>query len=200
MGVGDRHSRRTSKSKELLPAIRSIRQSYIVDDRELDDPFSAWDEDDAGARKPSPAMQLAHAAAAHAAPTRLERKPAAGGVDPFSKTVPVLVDPVAMRDIVLSRVRTLDGPRTARAEAARASTPGELEPATSTRPTERMPPSRLPAALAEDRPEPRDTSPTRPTRATRTTRTTRTTRKDLPPLSRRGARQPIARDEPFRKK
>jgi hypothetical protein len=192
MGVGDRHSRRTSKSKDLLPAIRSLRRSYIVDDRELDDPFSAWDDDDAGARKPAPAAQRAHAAAAPGAPTRLERKPAAG-VDPFSKTVPVLVDPVAMRDIVLSRVRTLDEPRTARvlAQIARAPTPGELEPATSTRPTEQMPPSKLPPALVEarrDPPGPRDA------------RDTRATRQELPRLGRRGSRRPIARDEPFRKK
>ena len=66
-------------------------------DGELDDPFTAWDVDDEGAR---------HAGRR----TKILRKPL------------VLPDPVAMRSIVLSRSRTLEDPLTTRmlAELSRA--------------------------------------------------------------------------------
>lgn len=128
MGIGDRHSKRNAATKVPAPA-STVQRPYVVDDRELDDAFSAWDEDDALARKPerrSEAPQLAHATSSALAPTRVERKPAAVGpaaVGPVSpaKVIDALVDPVAMRDIVISRARTLDDPLTTRvlAEIAR---------------------------------------------------------------------------------
>jgi hypothetical protein len=140
MGVGDRHSKRAALEKQR--ASSAIQRSYVVDDRELDDPFSAWDDDDAGAHKPS----LAHAASSVSARTRVERKPAAE-VAPAERapepppvlasgsarrTIPLdaLVDPVAMRDIVISRARTLDDPLTTRvlAEIARNDANGEVTP------------------------------------------------------------------------
>jgi hypothetical protein len=151
MGVGDRHSKRVAAEKAKTPS--PIQRVYAVDDRELDDAFSAWDEDDAGARKPGPAQM---AAASSTARTRVERKagpvslaaaaaqpaataaqPAAAAAQPAataaqlaagspgapSRPAPdrALVDPVAMRDIVISRARTVDDPLTTRvlAEIAR---------------------------------------------------------------------------------
>ena len=121
MGIGDRHSKRTAATK--IPTIKMAVQSHTVDDRELDDPFSAWDDDDALARKPelrTEAPPLAQATSSSLAQTRIERKPAIGTA-PSVKVGDALVDPVAMRDIVISRARTLDDPLTTRvlAEIAR---------------------------------------------------------------------------------
>src|SRR4051812_15319191 len=126
MGVGDRHSKRTDKPKAPI----AIQRSHVIDDRELDDPFSAWDDDDAGAHRSSPAPQPPQVTSG--AQTRVERKPVAGMasavrraialpvfadgssrrttplVDPvIDPLVDPLVDPVAMRDISISRARTL---------------------------------------------------------------------------------------------
>jgi hypothetical protein len=140
MGVGDRHSKRTDKPRAEGPASRAAPPAIPVDDRELDDAFSAWDDDDAGAHQPSPAPLPVMAAQ-----TRIERKVAAKAAIPdpgpaSSASVPPvfakgssrrpapldepLVDPVAMQDIVISRARTLHDPLTTRvlAELARKKT------------------------------------------------------------------------------
>jgi hypothetical protein len=128
MGIGDRHSKRNAATK--IPTVRSAAlRPYELDDGELDDAFSAWDEDDALARKPDPASEvprLAQATSSSLAQTRVERKPAVG-TSPSVKMADALVDPVAMRDIVISRARTLDDPLTTRvlAEIARSEAPGE---------------------------------------------------------------------------
>jgi hypothetical protein len=236
MGVGDRHSRRTDKSRIATPAIRSIPAESSADDRELDDPFSAWDEDDAGVHRQSPDSQLAAAAQ-----TRMERRPskAAAATPPASTDAapPVLVegssrrittraeplvDPVAMRDIVLSRARTLDDPLTTRmlAEVTRKRTRSNIaivppddreaapdEPSPGERPTMKLPPLRLPTAAAADaRSESRTATRSHDTLAEQALQPTppessdtRATREEIPSPNRRGARRPIARDEPFRK-
>ena len=176
MGVGDRHSKRLDKPRAEGPASRAAPPAHPVDDRELDDPFSAWDDDDAGAHRPTPAPQPA------AVQTRNERKVAVKaaairgrGPGPASSTSapPVLaegssrqpappdeplVDPVAMRDIVISRARTLDDPLTTRvlAELARKKTSSDAaivlpaapepgEPARSDHATKKISPAKLPA-------------------------------------------------------
>ncbi|HWO24418.1 MAG TPA: hypothetical protein VNO30_36990 [Kofleriaceae bacterium] len=108
MGVGDRHSKRVAAEKAKA---ESAKQAHEAFDREIDDVFSAWDVADAGAHEPDPA-QMPDAPAV-----------ARPRVDPKTGPVPAdaLVDPVAMRDIVLSRARTVDDPLTTRvlAEIAR---------------------------------------------------------------------------------
>jgi len=214
MGVGDRHSKRTNK-----PVVRADPPAHAVDDRELDDPFSAWDDDDAGAHRPSRAAQLAAAAQ-----TRLERKPAS------QADAAPLIDPVAMQGIVISRARTLDDPLTTRvlAEVARteprssasiataaaravtreiapADPEAHEEPAPSRRrPTMRLAPSKLPAERRSESRTSEHSSDTPDARATEATspeaRDTRPTRKEIPGMNRQGAGRPIARDEPFRKR
>ncbi|HWU87583.1 MAG TPA: hypothetical protein VN253_09935 [Kofleriaceae bacterium] len=88
-----------------------------VDDHELDDAFSAWDEDDDGARQSAPAARLAQATGSTAAKTIIGHKPLAEPppsrlARPPSDPGIRLVDPVSMHDIVLSRARTIDDPLT----------------------------------------------------------------------------------------
>jgi hypothetical protein len=142
MGVGDRHSKRLDKAQ---PA-GSNQRAYVVDERELDDPFSAWDADDAGAQPPDPSSQRAQTTSSLLDQTRNERRaavapPAASSL--FSPTTPRTltppsylaagssqrptplgdshVDPDAARGVAISRVRTLDDPFTTQllAEIAR---------------------------------------------------------------------------------
>src|SRR5829696_7153218 len=124
MGVGDRHSKRAvGAGKAKDPA--SIQRSYVTDERELDDPFSAWDDDDAGAQK-LPPLHRTQATTTSVEQTRVERRGAVAltpsakralGAPPViadgssRRATPLndaLLDPVAMRDIVISRARTLD--------------------------------------------------------------------------------------------
>ncbi len=146
MGVGDRHSKRTAAGDQAKAA--SIQPPAAVDDHELDDAFSAWDDDDAGAHQPPPAVRLARVAIS-SAQTRVERPGAVGPTPPAQPAQPAratpptladgsshrptpladaLLDPVAMRDIVISRVRTLDDPLTTRvlAEIARRTTRDDI--------------------------------------------------------------------------
>jgi hypothetical protein len=210
MGVGDRHSKRVAGAGKAK-ASDSIQRSYVIDDRELDDPFSAWDDDDAGAQKPEP-LHHTQTTTTSVAQTRVERRGAVA-LTPSPKRAlappPViadgssrratplsdaLLDPVAMRDIVISRARTLDDPMTTRvlAEIAR----GE---AMNNRPTysQRAPAPDDAATIAPARRAARspDTitteSPDQPSR---------NTRDDISMPRRRTARRAIARDEPFRKK
>lgn len=142
MGVGDRHSKRLDKSK---PA-GSSQRAYVVDDRELDDPFSAWDDDDAGAQQRDPSAQAQTASPSVIDQTRNERRPQVAPSSPSALLSPntprtltpptylaagsshrptplgdVHVDPDAARSVVISRVRTLDDPFTTQllAEIAR---------------------------------------------------------------------------------
>lgn len=124
------------QERTKIPTVSApASRSYAVDDRELDDSFSAWDDDDAGAHRPvhpAPA-QLASSSSTSLAQTRIERKPLAVGTGPSRRMADALVDPVAMRDIVISRARTLDDPLTTRvlAEIARgeeSEREGESEP------------------------------------------------------------------------
>jgi hypothetical protein len=199
MGVGDRHSKRAAAEKPKQPPEQ--QPSVAIDDRELDDPFSAWDDDDAGAHKPvHPVLAESTASSAR---TRLERKPA-----PLADA---LVDPVAMRDIVISRVRTLDDPLTTRvlAEIARTEAMNDpartapLTPRTRTRDAVKMaspkflaaigtragehPPARPPDMIADEPKQP--PSPHTPEDAD-----------ELATPRRRTTRRSISREEPFRKK
>lgn len=143
MGVGDRHSKRLDKGK---PA-GSIQCAYVVDERELDDPFSAWDDDDAGAQQRDPSAQAAQATCSPLIDqTRNERRPQTAPLSPSALLSPntprtltpptylatgsshrptplgdAHVDPDAARSVVISRVRTLDDPFTTQllAEIAR---------------------------------------------------------------------------------
>lgn len=87
MGVGDRHSRRVLIDKaRFAKAVNSAAEAshepriggLSLD--ELDDAFSAWDENDAGARKPTHA-QLTQASSL-TAETRVGRKPLAARTPP----------------------------------------------------------------------------------------------------------------------
>jgi hypothetical protein len=191
MGVGDRHSKRAAADKHK--ASSPIQRSHAVDDRELDDPFSAWDDDDAGAQK----LTHAHASGSSMTRTRIDRKPAAGMAParPIPEAPPIiadgssrratlldaLVDPVAMRDIVISRARTLDDPLTTRvlAEVARKDALDEIAlPRAQTRTTASAPD---PSVAGSPR--------------------TRDTRDEISMARRRTQRRPaVARDDPFRKK
>jgi hypothetical protein len=137
-------------------AAGAIQRPAAVDDHELDDAFSAWDDDDAGAHRPPPSVRLARAAIS-SAQTRIERRGAVGPTPPAQpahatppaladgsshRSTPLadaLLDPVAMRDIVISRVRTLDDPLTTRvlAEIARRTTRNDVS--VPRRPTVRRP-------------------------------------------------------------
>jgi hypothetical protein len=203
MGVGDRHSKRATADKAKVPQPQPQPQPPLAtDERELDDAFSAWDDDDAGARKPAhPVLAQSTASSAR---TRLERKPA-----PLADA---LVDPVAMRDIVISRARTLDDPLTTRVLAEIARTVAQNEPARTapltprtrtrdavvrmappkflaaigTRAGER-PPARSPDMIADEPKQP--PSPHTPEDAD-----------ELATPPRRTTRRSISREEPFRKK
>lgn len=227
MGVGDRYSRRTDRrSRIAIPAIRSIPSAPAVDDRELDDPFSAWDDDDAGAHRP---------AQTSVAPTRIERKPAkalaASPADAVS-TPPVLaegstrratplvdplVDPVAMRDIVIARAQTLEDPLTSRvlAEIARKRTrsdvgiplPGlagadpDAGPVPGAAQADAAPqesPSTGRATVRIGLPRPPGAGPRSGTRTA--ARPPEALAGPEAPPSAPGRRRPIARDEPFRKR
>jgi hypothetical protein len=193
MGVGDRHSKRAAAEKAKAQQQPQLQQpSYAVDQRELDDAFSAWDDDDAGAHKP--AQPVLAQATASSARTRLERKPA-----PLADA---LVDPVAMRDIVISRARTLDDPLTTRvlAEIARTEAQNDLArtapltPRTRTRDAvvKIAPPKFLPAIgtrAGERPPGMRADEPKQPDDAD-----------ELATPRRRTTRRSISREEPFRKK
>ncbi len=189
MGVGDRHSKRFAGDKAKPSA---IQRPAAVGDHALDDPFSAWDDDDAGAQRPSPHARLATPVTSALAQTRIERRGAGAPALPAQRaptmpdgTPPVvtggstsrptpladsLLDPIAMRDIVISRVRTLDDPLTTGvlAEIARSAVTRDL-------------------ARVEHAPKsPEERS--------------RTTRDDIAVPRRRTERRPISREEPFRKK
>lgn len=206
MGVGDRHSKRAvgpGKAK----ATASIQRAYVIDDRELDDPFSAWDDDDAGAQKPTP-FSRTQTTTTSVQQTRVERRgataltPSAKGalVPPpviadgsSRRATPLsdaLLDPVAMRDIVISRARTLDDPLTTRvlAEIAR----GE---ATNNRPVPHSHDDAAASAPARRAARSPDMIPTEPSDAF-----SGDTRHDISMPRRRTARRAIVRDEPFRKK
>jgi len=198
MGVGDRHSKRPGAADKRKPA-GAIQRSHVVDDRELDDPFSAWDDDDAGALQPGHAPQRAHGAVSSTASTRVERRSAAplAAHDPSAP-----VDPVAMRDIVISRARTLDDPLTTRVLAEIARKDAMSDPRGRALLAQRAPTYgnavKLPPRTSEDRTAVRasDTPP-----AEAPSPTSRVTRDAIATSRRRtGRRPPIARDEPFRKK
>lgn len=202
MGVGDRHSKRATAEKAKQQQQQQQQpSSFAPDDRELDDPFSAWDDDDAGAHKPAhPVLAQSTASSAR---TRLERKPA-----PLADA---LADPVAMRDIVISRVRTLDDPLTTGvlAEIARTEAMNDpartapLTPRTRTRDAVRMATPKFLAAIgtrAGERPPARPPDmiadePKRPPSAP-----TPEDADELATPRRRTTRRSISREEPFRKK
>jgi hypothetical protein len=181
MGVGDRHSKRGDKAK--APA--AISRAFAIDDRELDDPFSAWDEDDALAQKPPHLIPETQTSSAH---TRIERRNAVsvptpkrelpaqpskiadGSARRMTPLADALLDPVAGRDIVISRARTLDDPLTTRVLAEIARGEARSAAASDDAPTiERMPAH----------------SPTRD---------------DIAISRRRTSRRAVLREEPFRKK
>lgn len=228
MGVGDRHSRRAVVDKARLAKLASstsARAGFSIDERELDEPFSAWDEDDALAAK-TPHPQTASSTTAQ---TRVGRKPHAttqapnqpappppapdedGAIGTLSDPLLKLHDPVALRDIVLARARTIDDPLTTRvlAEIARADAASERAqlgradtveaPAmllTRARSTERtIPPSPAPDLIVTD-PEPHDRA------NRRALLDADDDDADELRLRRRTTRQTIlrAKDEPFRKK
>ena len=96
MGVGDRHSRRVLIDKarfaKAVPGTVEVAQQQrpeqlLLDEHDLDDAFSAWDENDAGARKPMHPSQLAQASSAMAK-TRVGRKPLAAGPPPSEPAPP----------------------------------------------------------------------------------------------------------------
>lgn len=199
MGVGDRHSKRfVPADKARAPA--PIQRAWVIDDRELDDEFSAWDDDDAGAQKPAHMRQETRATVAQ---TRVEKRGNTGLTPSVQRTLTpkfadgssrratplsdALLDPVAMRDIVISRARTLDDPLTTRvlAEIARGEAKNDRGlPANGAPrvPASGSAPARSPDMAAAA--SPRTSS--------------RNTRDDI--SRRRTGRRAIARDEPFRKK
>lgn len=193
MGVGDRHSKRAviqgaaRITKITNPVVEAAARTatprpmprapspspsglmpFPVDARDLDDTFSAWDIDDALARKPGQRAKLAEATASTVAKTRIARKPllpsdAAEGTPMHERPAIIaalasipspapepepepdpsikLVDPVSMNDIVLSRARTIDDPLTTRllAEISRTDLMNERE--VHLRPTRDLTPS-----------------------------------------------------------
>ncbi len=206
MGVGDRHSKRVvAADKAKAPA--PIQRAWVIDDRELDDEFSAWDEDDAGALKPA---HLRPETRATVAQTRIERRGGTGVTSAAKRALPppviadgssrratplsdALLDPVAMRDIVIARARTLDDPMTTRvlAEIARAE-------AKSDRPSQRAQRVSATDDAAVIAPSRVATRSADMIAASRTS--SRSTRDEIAVSRRRTARRSIAREEPFRKK
>jgi hypothetical protein len=208
MGVGDRHSKRPAaadKHKDSSP----LQRSHVVDDRELDDAFSAWDEHDAGAHKQAHAA-TGGGAVSTTAPTRVERRPAAAASAPATQAArppvaaqgssPQIVDPVARHDIVISRARTLHDPLTtgllaeiARMEAAndRGSRPSHTQRARTYGNAVKI---SLPKSEDRTAGRPPDMLPTEPPEPT-----SRESR-DAIAAARRTTRRVVARDEPFRKK
>jgi hypothetical protein len=206
MGVGDRHSKRAvvagGRPQAVpvpAPVIEAGRRAppadaiaaHVPDDSELDEAFSAWDDDDALARRPA-LPSAARGTPSMLAETRVGRRPAGsaapatdpGGGDrrapPLAELAARLIDPVSAHDIVLSRARTIDDPLTTRvlAEIARADAMSE-----------RAGPAVAPAAAPIDPAAPAQ-QPAPPAAAVPIAIGRRTTRRSVPHV----------RDEPLRKK